>query len=322
MSEFERWLVEQRLQSEAMRANMIPQTPKLDLRGDVLVPTFQALAIGIVGAISTGGVIGLLSSDLIVGLTWGAGLGFAAFGTAEVSFLLEHRMVYTGGIRLAWAKFAASQGPKQAPKEPLPRFIPVFGRRLLTAKAPDEPDGERRGFLARLADRMREKIEEHDTRAVSHQRAELESFEQSAPGQAPELEAPAWVVDMYDILTATWQSGDLTRRNFERLFEGGTALWIRYVNGDPSKPGRRGRSVFQNWGIIERKDGRGAWRYCQPLDVIFGLDPELAAYAKAKVEGHSPSERQSTNRNNGGPPNQTEPTHQTDHQSQGVSHGR
>ena len=95
-----------------------------------------------------------------------------------------------------------------------------------------------------------------------------------------EPQARPWVVEFYDVLMRTWQAGAITRRTFEELWpQGGQALYYKYIQG---KVGERG--IFQTWNIIAQTGPRGSWEYCQPLDVIVGLDPELFAYASAKAE--------------------------------------
>ena len=45
------------------------------------------------------------------------------------------------------------------------------------------------------------------------------------------------------------------------------------------------------WGVIERADGRGGWRYCHDLATVFGLDDDLRVYAedRARLVDHSPT---------------------------------
>jgi hypothetical protein len=231
-----------------------------------------------------------------------------------VAFLLEHRAVYTGPIRIAWQRLAGSR-PQRAPAEPEPRFIPVRGMPGMSISPPLLPGAwaaeSERSLVARgvafLARRLRAQ-------------PLAGTYEQMAASIEPQ--APGWVVEMYEVLTRTGPTGDLTRRSFEALFRpGGTALWRKYIGGDGS--GRHsGRGILDIWGCIAQTGPRGSWQYCQPLQVILELDPELRRYAERKADlvqhrhessrWHSPAViGAGQSARNGVLPNQTEPENQT-----------
>ena len=197
-------------------------------------------------------------------------------------------------VGVFWYALSEWRGPRQKERleqtrrevvevhapEPPPRFIPMGGRAArLNAPPPALPrTAEDRGVVATAVDALASRLK---------RTAKMTTLESTAEALTPN--APAWVLEMHDVLCRAWPD-KLTRRDFQQLWpEGGTALWKRYVNGDGS--GRRaGRGILDVWGAIARQDGRGAWEFVQPLNVVFGLDAELSAYAtdRAGLVGYSP----------------------------------
>jgi hypothetical protein len=88
-------------------------------------------------------------------------------------------------------------------------------------------------------------------------------------------QADDWVMEAYDVVCTLWNE-DLTRTTFQRHWpSGGTGMYYKYVAG---KNGVRG--WFQQWGVIERKDGRGAMRFRFSLDRVLQADDDLWRYAQ------------------------------------------
>jgi hypothetical protein len=92
---------------------------------------------------------------------------------------------------------------------------------------------------------------------------------------------PAWVVEAYRVVCALWGEKTLSREAFKhRLGRGGSRLYYKYVKGT-----RNERAWFQQWGVIEQADNRGAWRWCKSLPEVLAVDPQLQQYAQQ----HSPT---------------------------------
>ena len=93
------------------------------------------------------------------------------------------------------------------------------------------------------------------------------------------LEPPAdnWVREAYDVVCTLWNE-DLTRVTFQKHWpNGGTGMYYKYIAG---KNGSRG--WFQQWGVIEQKDGRGAMRFRFSLDRVLQADDDLWQYAQQR----------------------------------------
>jgi hypothetical protein len=270
-------------QHETRESNLSLTTPQPTLGTDLVLPVLQGLVVGLIAFGCASGLIWVLGAAWTTAWHWGLGLGLSVFGVCAAAFIFEHRSLVTAPVRLAFRRLELEYPPEPEPPPP-PRFIPIRGRRLLTEPVPQLPQPAIQtprqviaGFLAdRLAARSRETVYESTGGDLDAAPEQVESW-------------PHWVVEMYGILEATYPTGALSRRDFERLFSpGGTGKWTRYVNGDPSKPGHRGKSVFQLWGIISQTGPRGTWEYCHDWQTIIHLDRDLLAYAQAQDGDHSP----------------------------------
>jgi hypothetical protein len=259
-------------------------------------PLLAGLGLAAVAGVSVGGIAGLRAGNLGAGLQAAAWAFFLTLGVATLLVFAYAAGEWAGpryealmSSRRTIERIETINEP-EPPEEPAPRFIPIYNRRPLTLPAPEQPQPlalsprqKIAGFLAdRLAARGRETVYESTGGDV----------DDAAPDQAAES-WPRWVVEMYGILEATYSTGALSRRDFERAFEGGKALWRHYINGDPSQSGHRGKSVFQLWGIISQTGPRGSWEYSQDWETIIHLDSDLLAYARTREGDHSPGGRRS-----------------------------
>ena len=235
-----------------------------------LWPVVAGLLMGLVLALSVGGVALLWTRlDWRAAGVWAAGTFFVVLGVVTVGVFLYATADWTGPRRqerIERSRREVVHIHDQAP----PRFIPLSSGRPLQREPPTLPASpEERGAVAKAIDLLSDRLKA---------RAAVTTYEQDAETLEPD--APPWVREMYAVVCASWPD-HLTRRDWQRLFpDGGTALWSRYVNGTGDRRGQRG--VLATWGAIERADGRGAWQYTQPLDVVFSLDPELQRYAEAR----------------------------------------
>jgi len=246
-------------------------------------PILAGVGLGAVLSVSVGGVVLLVTRlDWRTAGIWTAGTFFVTLGVTTVGVFLYALNEWSGPRRAErLARLDREVVEVDAP-EPEPRFIRLSSKRPLKYEPPPMPttEQERRGVLAStigvLADRL-------------GRTATVTTYEQAA--QTIEPEAPPWIREMYTVLCASWPD-HLTRREWSSMFDGGTMLWSKYINGDGSGRHAR-RGILDTWGAIERQDGRGSWRYCHDLETIFGLDPELKAYAEARsgLVQHSPDKR-------------------------------
>jgi len=295
LTDFDRWLVERRTQADEHRAVSVPNVPPPTWAAAVGIPLAQAGAIGAVGGLTSGVVIGLLAESFAVGLRWGAGLGALAAGGFAVQFMLEERWLRTSPIKLAREKLWASMDKPEPPPrqaDPGPRFIPInskYVRPALTAPTPMAPTGT--PALAAGRESVQTALRGWADRLAARQGAgqTVESTTPQLMAPRPADTTPAWVKEMYSVLVATHSTNALSRRQWEQLFEGGRGLWTRYVAGDPSKGKHRGKSIFQLWNVIA-PGPRGSWVYSQPWHVIMNLDRALQAYARELgTADHPPS---------------------------------
>ncbi|HUX76964.1 MAG TPA: hypothetical protein VMY40_10035 [Anaerolineae bacterium] len=235
-------------------------------------PILAGLGVGAVLALSVGGVALLWTRlDWLAAGTWAAGTFFVVLGVVTAGVFMYATADWTGPRRAERIERSRREVVQVRGPEPEPRFIPITTKRPLRRDPPALPSSvEERGLVGKAIDVLSDRMKT---------RAAVTTYDQDAETLEPD--ARPWVREMYRVVCASWPD-HLTRRDWQRLFpDGGTALWARYVNGDGS--GRRAkRGVLATWGAIERVDGRGAWRYTQPLDVVFSLDPELQRYAEAR----------------------------------------
>ena len=234
-------------------------------------PILAGLGVGAVLALSVGGVALLWTRlDWLAAGTWAAGTFFVVLGVVTAGVFMYATADWSGPRRAERIERSRREVVRvQAPEQP-PRFIPLSSGRPLRREPPRLPATEQdRGLVGKAIDMLSDRMKT---------RAAVTTYDQDAATLEPD--APPWVREMYRVVCASWPD-HLTRRDWQRLFpDGGTALWARYVNGTGDRHGQRG--VLATWGAIERLDGRGAWRYTQPLDVVFSLDPELQRYAAAR----------------------------------------
>jgi len=247
-----------------------------------LWPVVAGLLMGLVLAVSVGGLALLATrGDWQTAGAWAGATFCVVLGVVSVATFTYAAREWAGPRARERLATAGREIDTEPAPEPAPRFIPITTKRPLRYEPPELPDqdGDRRGVAAAiglLADRL--------TRSTP-----VHSYEQQADSIEPE--AAPWVREMYGVLCASWPDR-LTRRDFRELFpEGGVSLWRRYINGTGDRRSQRG--VLQVWGCIEKADNRGSWRYTQPLDVIFSLDPDLRRYAetKSRLVQRSPKRR-------------------------------
>jgi len=234
-------------------------------------PILAGLGVGAVLALSVGGVALLLTDlDWQRAGTWAAGTFFVVLGVVTVGLFLYATADWTGPRRAERIERSRREVVQVHMPEPPPRFIPLTTDRPLRREPPALPSAaEERGAVAKAIDVLSDGLKA---------RAAVTTYDQDAETLEPD--APPWVKEMYAVLCGSWPD-HLTRRDWQRLFpDGGTALWSRYVNGTGDRRGQRG--ILATWNVIEKADGRGAWQYTQPLDVVFSLDPELQRYAEAR----------------------------------------
>ena len=105
------------------------------------------------------------------------------------------------------------------------------------------------------------------------------------PVQASRVED--WVPGFYRVTSRMYHE-PLTRARFDALWEGGQALYYRYVKprGVPVPDWDHGRWLYLGM-IRPSQDGRGTMEFCMPLDQIFHHTPRLWRYALR--QGHSPT---------------------------------
>ena len=236
----------------------------------VVWPVAVGLVVGVVLALSIGGLTGIL------GGTW-ADVG----KVAGVVFCLAWALCTLGMVARVvgeWRGPAQVERLRYAELEPLeivtetePRFIPLKPRGI-TRDAPQLPAGANRATVrAGIGAAI-------DVLANSMKRRQGIELASTATALAPS--APAWCEEMYSVICAVYPTGSLSRRTFETLWPGGEGkrLWGKYVNGDGT--GRHtGRGILHTWGCIGKTGSRGSWEWTHPLDVVFSLDRELARYA-------------------------------------------
>ena len=234
-------------------------------------PILAGLGVGAVLALSVGGVALLWTRlDWLAAGTWAAGTFFVVLGVVTAGVFMYATADWTGPRRAERIERSRREVVQVRGPEPEPRFIPITTKRPLRRDPPALPSSvEERGLVGKAIDVLSDRMKT---------RAAVTTYDQDAETLEPD--ARPWVREMYRVVCASWPD-HLTRRDWQRLFpDGGTALWARYVNGTGDRRGQRG--ILDVWGAIERLDGRGAWRYTQPLDVVFSLDPELQRYAEAR----------------------------------------
>ena len=242
MNEFDRWLAEQKLHSERQHEAQMPQVPKLTVASDVGVPLLQALAVGGVSAVCGGGLVGLIWHTWPGALTCAGIFGLGSFALCTVGFILEHRSVYTGPIRLAFLKFNASQ-PETPPTvetdwktiHPYHKPIPLLPDAIMEHSSPAFADGE------------------------------------------PETDDETRL--LYDFVSIVWPTGKVSREHCRQL--GYTrSTWEHYVGGVRGKTGESARGLLDRAGVV-RKTSAGDWEINAPVGAALGWNKELRAYAKA-----------------------------------------
>ena len=237
-------------------------------------PILAGLALGLVLGISVGGVVWLAS-----GLEWRAAAGaagivfFATLGLATVAVFWYAAKEWAGPRGVLKERRTVEVIEPETP-EPELRFIPMGGRPPPINASPALPSTQRLpevGVIARVLDALSGQPKLPPTA----------TYDTAAPSMEPS--APAWVKEMHDTIVTVWPTGSLSRRTFEGLWPGGEGKkrWQRYVNGTGSRHTQRG--ILDTWGVIAKTGARGSWEWTQGLDVIFGLDPDLERYARARA---------------------------------------
>lgn len=89
--------------------------------------------------------------------------------------------------------------------------------------------------------------------------------------------ADEWVKEVYEVICTLWNQ-DLTRAAFQENWpQGGTEMYYRLVAG---KDGIRG--WFDQWGVLEQVDGRGARRFKLGLQDTLQVNDDVWTYATQK----------------------------------------
>lgn len=252
-------------------------------------PVLAGLALAVVLAVSVGGIVAVLSRGdwRIAGTTAGM-VFFTVLGLATLTIFWYAAHEFAGPRRAERIERTRQivEYIEPAPLEPEVRFIPMRGRppalNTPTPQLPSRSSGVR-AAIGHLADRLTATATVHElaTRTL-------------------EPDAPSWVREFYDTLIRVWPTQSLSRRTFESLWPGGKGkrLWRKYVNGTGSRQSQKG--IWDTWGIVANTGKRGSWEWTQTLDVIFALDADLHAYATAKANMHSPTERAGATRRDTG----------------------
>jgi len=230
----------------------------------------------LLGGVGVGGVLAVSAFGLSAVLTEGD--WYRALITGVAVFCVVAPVIALSTFVYAARDWA---GPRRDER------MAALQREVIELPAPEQPprrydppelprNEEARAALGKAIDVLGDRLK--GTAAVTVYEQEVESLE---PGAEP------WVIELYDCITRSFPD-KMRRRDWTRLFDGGTGLWSKYVNGTGDRHSQRG--ILDVWGVIERQDRRGAWRYRFNLATIYGLDPALAEYAKRKAAlvDHSP----------------------------------
>ena len=240
-------------------------------------PVLVGLTLAAVLALSVGGLALLGTGDLARSATLAGQVFLVVLGLGTVGMIVFVLGEWRGPAGIERLRRSVELIEPDAP-DPEIRFIRLGGRRpALTTPAPRAPSAD--GGIGRAI----------DTWAQRFKKAPIATYEGTAATIEPD--AAPWVKDFYTVLCTAWGAGSLSRRTFEGLWSGGRGkrLWAKYVNGTGSRHSQKG--LWDTWGIIAKTGVRGTWEWTQTLDVIFSLDRDLAAYARARAElvGHPPT---------------------------------
>lgn len=239
-------------------------------------PLLSGLGLSIVLAISVGGIAGMAGKSFAAAFTWAGYTFFGVLGLATVGVFLYAANDWAGPRFIEWNKRTVDYIEGETIEVPGDtRFIPTRSNYrtpapVIPANAPPPQDSAIMAALKELvAPRPSTVIE-----GVA-----LAETEAIGPG------AVDWVEEFYTVINAMWGKS-LSRNSFRDAFENrGQALYYKYVGKVPPCSAKE-KGIWQTWGIIDRVANK--WQFCETLDVIYAMDPLLAAYANSKSKLISP----------------------------------